>query len=355
MEAGRNRIAALERQGGERAAGPGPLRFVAMAASVALAVLATTYFIAFVIPDSNDYALASILKHERLASLPSPKIVLVGGSNLSYGIDSAIIEGDTRCGVVNMGMNGYLGARLMLAEIEAYLKESDIVVVSLEYQNFFDPVDGHATDQFMLAKANPDIWRFLTWRQKMRAILTAPMVAQQKVFRIIRSAVSRKADPTLSATDLTFKVETFSGFEKHGDLTSHLDLEWPYADVDRFDLSNSALDPDVIPLLRSFAARMGERGVRVIYSYSPVKADFHETHRKAIGALHDRIAKASPLSVPQPPETFVFDKAFFFDSIYHLNAKGRALRSRQLAIDIRRTALNGEGCVTRSLATNGGR
>ena len=71
--------------------------------------------IALTIPDENDYARATLLKHERLSSLPGKKIVLVGGSNLSYGIDSPLIERETGCPAVNMGLNGYFGVRYLMA------------------------------------------------------------------------------------------------------------------------------------------------------------------------------------------------------------------------------------------------
>ncbi len=37
---------------------------------------------------TNEYVAASIDKEKRLASLPSPKMVFTGGSNLSFGLNS---------------------------------------------------------------------------------------------------------------------------------------------------------------------------------------------------------------------------------------------------------------------------
>ncbi len=322
---------------------PGPLRFVLMILLVLLAVAATTLGIAFLVPDGNDYARASVLKYQRLASLQGPKIVVIGGSNLAYGIDSAMLEKETKCQVANMGMNGHLGARFMLEEATPYLKKSDIVVISFEYQNFYNRVDGVATDQFMLAKANPEAWSHLTLQQKWDGIAGLPLVAQQKIFRLARSMITWGESPQ---TILNEKIETLAGFNEYGDLIAHLELEWPFGDTDRFDLSGRKIDPDIIPLLQSFAARMRERGVSVVYSYSPLQRDFYEEHKKAIADLHERLAAAAPLVVVHPPETLAYDRSMFFDSIYHLNAKGRAPRSKQLATDIRRAVLNGGDCAT---------
>jgi hypothetical protein len=331
---------------------PGPARFVVMILLVLLAVAATTLAVVFLIPDGNDYARASVLKHERLASLPSPKIVLIGGSNLAYGIDSAFIEQETKCPVVNMGINGYLGSRYMLEEVTRNLKKSDIVVISFEYQNFYNSVEGLSTDQLMLAKVNSKVWSSLTLHQKWRAISSLPLAAQQKIFRIIKSATPKSANETV---DLTQKIETFAGFNKYGDLTSHLELEWPYEDVDRFPLSSRAIDADILQLLQSFSTRQAKQGVHVLYSYSPLKRDFYETHKQAIASLHDRLVGARPLTVLHPPAALAFDAPMFFDSIYHLNAKGRAVRSRMLAQEIRRAAFNGGDCATGPIENKGQR
>lgn len=330
---------------------PGPTRFVAMIFLVLLGVAVTTLAIVFLVPDGNDYARASVLKHERLASLPSPKIVLIGGSNLAYGIDSALIEQDTKCPVVNMGLNGYLGPRFMLEEVTRHLRKSDIAVISLEYQNFYNTPEGLSTDHLMLAKANPGIWSSLTFQQQWNAISALPLAAQQKIFRILRSVTPKAIEN--DGADLTDKIETYSGFNKFGDLTSHLQFEWPYQDTDRFELSSRTINPAVLHLLQSFSTKLGERGAHVVYSYSPLKRDFYETHKQAIATLHERLSSARPLAVLHPPATLVFDAPMFFDSIYHLNAKGRAVRSRLLAQDIRRAAFNGGDCATGPIENKG--
>lgn len=345
-----NKILSSSLKGDRMDIPPGPKRFIAMIFLVLLGVAATMLAIVFLVPDGNDYARASVLKHDRLTSLSSPKIVLIGGSNLAYGIDSAVIEQETKCPVVNMGINGYLGSRFMLEEVTRDLRKSDIAVISFEYQNFYNSVEGISTDQLMLAKANPRLWSSLTLMQKLRAIASLPLAAQQKIFRIIKSATPKSVN---EAVDLTEKIETYSGFNKFGDLTSHLQYEWPYDDVDRFELSSRTIDSTILPLLQSFADRLGQRGVHVVYSYSPLKRDFYEIHEQAIATLHKRVSAARPLTVLHPPATLVFDAPMFFDSIYHLNAKGRAVRSRLLAQDIRRAVFNGGDCATGPIENKG--
>src|SRR5690606_31597265 len=85
---------------------PGLAGFLLRAGSLALAVAMALLAVLVLVPDGNDYAKAAGLKRQRLASLPGPKVVMIGGSNLAFGVDSPLVEQITGCPVANMGMNG---------------------------------------------------------------------------------------------------------------------------------------------------------------------------------------------------------------------------------------------------------
>jgi len=61
-------------------------------------------------------------KYERLVRLPTPRIVLIGGLNLTFGVVSKLLRSRTACEIVNLGFNGYPGVRCMLAEASPLLR-----------------------------------------------------------------------------------------------------------------------------------------------------------------------------------------------------------------------------------------
>src|SRR5512140_975750 len=85
----------------------------------------------------NDYIAAVLEKDRLIRSTPSPKIILVGGSNLAFGIDSRMMEDSLHVNVVNMGLYAKLGLRYMLAQVKPYIKKGDVVVVVPEYDQFY--------------------------------------------------------------------------------------------------------------------------------------------------------------------------------------------------------------------------
>jgi hypothetical protein len=295
------------------------------------------------VPEVNDFADGSIIKHRRLAETGGRRIVLIGGSNLSFGVDSAILEGATGCSVVNMGMNGYLGVRFMLEEAKPYLRTGDIVVIAFEYDNFHKSVDGTAVDQLIVVKANPEAFSYLTFLQRQAVLRAVPYVAQQKVLRLIREAkdsaltflLDRDSAPTQpSVVDINV-IESASGYTDRGDLISHLGISWPYDREDGIDMTHTPRDTEVVPLMADFAQEMTKEGIDVLVSYTPVIRDYYDRHRGAIDRLHTLMANSPPLTVPSPPSVFVYNEPFFFDTVYHLNADGRTLRSQRLSDDIR--------------------
>ena len=84
--------------------------------------------IIFMIPlPENSYDFAIIDKHRILAGTKSPKIVLAGGSNLAFGIDSAEIENKLNIPLVNMGLHAGIGLGRILNDISPFLNSNDIL------------------------------------------------------------------------------------------------------------------------------------------------------------------------------------------------------------------------------------
>ena len=306
-------------------------------------VFSVLIVLVYFIPDGNNYPLVTLDKHARLAATGKPKVVLVGGSNLAYGIDSALIEKATGRYTVNMGMNGYLGVRFMLEEIKPGLNANDLVVLSFEYDSFYKTVDGAGKDLLMVTKTRLESLSALTLGQAYDVASTIPYAAQKKVLRVmsdvIRGAKSAAVGPAhndgqVTPDQIVASVETREGFNDFGDLESHLEIDWPYGREDGLDLTALGIDPEVVDLLAAFSEAMKARGVNVVISYCPLLRRFYDAHRDTITDLHTRL-QAAGMTIPLPPDAFVYDAPLFFDTVYHLNAKGREIRSTKLASSLK--------------------
>jgi hypothetical protein len=313
------------------------LRLLAKGLVLLLVSLVTVTAVVLLVPDGNDYATTSLRKHARLTMDQPRKIVFVGGSNLMFGLDSQLIERETGSHVVNMGMNGYFGARFMLSEVKASLRAPDVVVVSLEYDNFFKSVDGTSSDLLMVAKANPRAFRYLSWKQRSAVARAVPYVAQQKLLRLMREGMrySVTGSRGLPEDEIALtSIESAAGVNEYGDMTSHVGVAWPWEREDGLDLTRHPLDGQVVGLLQSFAAEMQARGVAVLVSYTPAIDYYYRKHKQSIDHVHVELSRSAPLVVPRPPQEFVFAEPLFFDTVYHLNEKGRKIRTEKVIRDL---------------------
>ena len=317
----------------------GPLILAAQAAGIVAAAFLTSMAVAIFVPDGGDYAKASRMKHDLLAANTSKKVVLVGGSNLAFGADSTVIRDVTSCPVVNMGMNGYFGVRFMLEEVKPELRAGDIVVVAWEYDSFYKSVDGSNTDLLMVTKANTDALKFLTPGQALSVLGRYPYVAQQKVIRVIGEtydgfaglfgATEDHSDPTGIGA-----IESFAGFTPDGDLVSHLGKEWAYDLEDGLDISTLPMDKEILPMMDAFVRDMNARGVHVMISWTPIIDEYYSRHSAEIERLNAEMEAIPSFLIPRPARDFVFPPSQHFDTVYHLNAEGRAIRSKMVADDI---------------------
>jgi hypothetical protein len=339
--------------GGPRSPGWDVLRLVMKGGLLLSAVFVSALVVVLIVPDGNDYALATRDKHRNLGLNTGRKIVFVGGSNLAYGLDSSLIAKQCGTHVVNMGMNGYLGVRFMLEEIKENLRPSDQVVISLEYDSYYKSPEGSGTDLLMIAKARPASLRHMTPRQLSSVAQAVPFGAQQKARRVLRGVVGKarrwarnlvigqpsRSSPEPMSEELRAgifinSIESYAGFNEYGDLTRHLGVKWPYEREDGINLTTTQIDRDVIAVLRSFSEEMKQRGVTVLIIHGPVIQSFYDRHRDSIQRLQSLLTEAMPEHVASSPERYVFPEPLFFDTVYHLTAPGRTMRTQQVLADI---------------------
>ena len=83
--------------------------------------------------NQSDFMGAIIDKHRRLDSLTGSRIIFAGGSNLSLGQNSRLIEEEIKMPVVNLGLHAGLGLDFVLNELKSVIKSGDVVFLSIEY------------------------------------------------------------------------------------------------------------------------------------------------------------------------------------------------------------------------------
>lgn len=261
-------------------------------------------------------------KVELLENTPGPRIVLVGGSGVAFGADTALMEEQLPgWSVVNFGMYAALGTTVMLDLSQLRIREGDIVILIPEQQeqtlsDWFDPsvmwqgLDG----AFDLLPSLPG--------EKLERLAGAfPEFAGQK----FRWAVTGAPRPE--------GVYCRDSFNERGDVVSPLcarnvmpggyDVNTPI----RFDAD--MVTKGFVARVRDYAAALEDRGASLWYGFCPMNAAAVEDGEDMDGfyaALRDQLG----LPLAGDPRDFVLDAGWFYDTNFHPNAAGRTVYTRAL-------------------------
>ena len=211
-------------------------------------------------------------KERLLKEAPSPRLVLVGGSGLAFGIDSPTLEQALggRYSVVNMGLHAGLGLDFMLNEALDGLREGDVVVLSPEYDIVWRDEPNHLDIAEVLRFA-PSAGRYVERRHWWPTLRSAVLVQPPVMVHDIAVNALRNVAPGLGSGGVYYR----SAFNSYGDNRSGSQLESTYepkaeelvAHVDEVDYASN------LRAIEAFAAAARDRGAQVYYMPPPIPDD----------------------------------------------------------------------------------
>jgi hypothetical protein len=280
-------------------------------------------------PLRTCYLAGTVEKHKLIAETASPRLIIVGGSNVAFGFDSEYLQKSLGLPVINMGLHGGLGLRYSLSEITPYIRKDDVYVLSPEYPQFDDP-DGDLT-LLQLLTVYPRGLQYITPENIIafpRAFLQLSQFKRNWWGRI--GFKSPSFDP----------VYNRSAFNKNGDVISHLArMTPPHTNFPKvlplIGPTNS--DCQAIKALEKFEQTCSARGATVFFAFPAVVADYYRESEnlKNINLLDTNLRRFTRLVILGTPEENVFPSTDFFDAVNHLNKRPRFERTEHLLQDLK--------------------
>ncbi|HEY9774645.1 MAG TPA: hypothetical protein V6C81_12650 [Planktothrix sp.] len=299
-------------------------------APVAIALFAA-YFIAcfFLPPKFNHQAyLASIIdKHRALERAQSPKIVLVGGSNLAFGVDSDALSKAFGEPVVNMGVSKMFGLRYQFEEVKDALQPGDTVVIVPEYDCFRGDTGGSS----YLLNVPLLMPRSLGWVlrsycstaegpwQLVCDFVGVPSGKWNYWRKAIEQITAHGAYPQSMPLSNPGEPPVISrrGFTINGDFRGHIDQPTPY---DRYmKLSKEPIDPKIIDVVNRFQSFAQKGGIEVVIMPPPIPAEVYSKHQKLVDSTYDLWVKNFHCRIAGTPQRYLFAQNCFYNSLYHLH------------------------------------
>ncbi len=267
-------------------------------------------------------------KHARLASIKEEKIVLIGGSNLAFGVDSAQLEEYVGMPVVNYGLYATIGTKAMLDMSRSYIKEGDIVVICPETDKQTYSLYYNAHSMWQALDCDLSMFKDVGFSNLGKLVASLPEFAAEK-----RDFIRKDAKPSPSG------IYAKKSFNEYGDVV----VERPYNEMPtNYDVSMPVsltvdlLDKDFVDYLNTYAAECKRRGAQVYFGFSPINADAVVSTDKEKEAFCQALGKELHFPMLSDIDDYILDSAYFYDTNFHLNSCGALQRTSLLADDLLR-------------------
>lgn len=281
------------------------------------AIIALMVVVSLLLPatpkSSNNYIFSKTNKDSLLQTINSPRIIIIGGSNIVYGLNSQIIKDSLGLNPINAGLSATVGLIYMMENTLNYVKPRDIVVVVPEYQQFFGNFAYGAQDLLrLLVDVDPSGFSNLQLRQWINIIKKSP------------DYFVSKFNPKQY---FFFDVNPVYGrniFNEYGDSNFHWKLE-PIK-FEPYNFNEKQLNYSVFNAIDDFNRKLIERGAVLFVTFPCFQTTSYNINEEAIIQVEKEFMNRD-LIVLGSSERYMMPDSLMFDTPYHLTLEGVNLRT----------------------------
>lgn len=264
----------------------------------------------------------------RLKEAEGKKLVLIGGSNIAFGIDVAQLEeefpGYTVC---PMGLYAAVGTSAMLQLSEPYLSEGDIVVLAIE------PSDETFSTYFganaFLKCAEGDSSLLLAADADQSAALVGSYVGYlQERFEIVRTGNLPRVEGVYARS--SFDDNCNMTYPREGNTMSV-----GFDTTAMVDFGSITIEEAFMEQVNAYIATARKQGAEVYLSFSPVnQSALSDNWQEGLEQFYTLCGESFDCAVISNPERYVLESGWFYDNNFHLNTAGSQVRTHYLACDL---------------------
>lgn len=295
---------------------------------ISLPIILALYYFTFLLPPSASqkkfllYALPQ--KNLILDTTSSQRLIFVGGSNLSFGLDSKKIKDSLKLNPINTGLHAGLGLKFMLKNVEPYIQKNDIVILCPEYEHFFGNYrNGNIELLTTVIDVLPESTTELDFEQIITLVPLLPKYAQMKI------------SEHLFPSPPTDKIGIYDkeSFNEYGDAIVHWTLPckkvYPYEQID------GSFNYETIELLENFCRFTKSKKASTFILFPCIQESGYQKFISKIKEIEEQIGKSN-LKTISKPERYIFKDEMMFNSQYHLNKKGVDVRTEKILEDLKK-------------------
>lgn len=270
------------------------------------------------------------IKSRIAESINKPKLIVVSGSNGLFGISCQMIQKETEFPCVNGATSAGLQLDYIVYFARSLASEQDIVLLALEYGMY--KYDGKVSDvliDYVLAR-DPDYIISSNLIRKIRLL-------GGMSFKRLTKGIIAKFQPPKKRKD-GYQSNTI---DDYGDETNNSEAnmtEYHYQRVASEQPMQSLLEGGYFTsttgmnVIKEFVNWCRQNNIKVIATW-PNTIGFEEYAKPETEKYFQSIKdfyQSIEVDILGQAQDFMYDRSFFYDTIYHLNDRGTRRRTQKL-------------------------
>ncbi len=298
------------------------------------AILLICYSALYLNPDyKKEYVAGIIPKLNKLKDVEIKKIVIIGGSNASFGIDTELMERRLGVPVVNMALHGGIPVKYLLEQVKPYMNKGDVLVFSKEYEGLRDrdwnTLNG--TEISKVATYDPSQVRVLLSDRTMFETTVS------NVFKTIKKYID--LHPIEGRKEIT-SVYDARAFKKDNLRPEFIDGNYKL-EVKQHELKKLEENSVVLKGLKEYKNYFDRKEVQ-FYLTPPVIIKGYFEEDKILPFWYF-FSERTGIPMLNNNKKYSLEKKYFFNSHYHPNYNGRKIRTESLIEDLVAKGVVAEG------------
>lgn len=274
-------------------------------------------------PRSKTSALASkISKDKLLHETPSQRLILIGGSNLSLGINSQLLKDELQVNPINTAIMVSVGLPYYLSNTLKYIKPGDIVVISPEHLCFYD--NGFYGSEALL-------WTVFDFdRQSIKELSWKQWLS---IYKYLPRYAFSKFNPFEYQPSLIGSVYIRDNYNEYGDSLEPQNTRHKFSPFKK-DEWPQRFDYFVLDELSNYERQFEAKGASVYFTFPGLQDKTYENNKLLVKKVEFELKK-SGFKVISSPERYIMPDRLMYDSPYHLLQEGSLYRTKLLVDDLR--------------------
>lgn len=257
-----------------------------------------------------------------LKNVKAPRLILLGGSNLSLSINSQLLKDSLDINPINTAISWNIGFVYMFENTLKYIKAGDIIVASLEYDQFYKNAMYGGRDLVrIILDVAPDEFFRLRRQQYWNMLPELPYYALTKF----------KPNEYLSKRD-PLEIYDRNATNQYGDNCKHWGL--PSRKIPSENPLPVKYDTYAFDVLKEFETLVKVKGATLLITFPALQESSFKIQRGGIKAIENEFIQRRFL-VMGYPERYIMHDTLIFDTPYHLIKKGVDLRTNLLIEDLK--------------------